>query len=176
MKTVTVPRLTAALSALAVAAAALPAMAQSTVNKSDAATLVSMAQANMAEVDAGKMALDKTKRADVKQFAQMMIDDHGKALDEVKTLAGTKSVTLPAETDAAHKAMAAKLAKLSDAAFDKEYIAKAGVDDHTKVAGALKKDADKARDADVKALATKMIPTVEHHLGAAKNLQTQPKK
>ena len=60
--------------------------------------------------------------------------------------------------------MAAKLSKLDGAKFDKEYMSKAGVADHKMVHAKLKKDEAAAKDADVKALAAKMLPTVEQHL------------
>ena len=161
-------RLYAALAAsLAIANVA---SAQTTLAKADADRLTAIAQANIAEVAAGKMALDKSSNADVKSFAQTMIDDHSKGLDETKKVAAAKNITLPSEPDAEHKKMAADLQKLSGAAFDKQYVSKAGVADHTKVHAALKKDIASAKDADVKALASKLEPTVAHHEEMAKKL------
>lgn len=164
--------------ALAVAFAfANTASAQSAAGlaKADADRLVAIAQANMAEVAAGKIALEKSSNAEVKSFAQQMIDDHGKGLDDTKKLAATKNLTLPSEPDAAHKKMAADLQKLSGAAFDREYVNKAGVEDHAKVHAALKKDIASAADADVKALATKLEPVVAHHGEMAKKLKASMK-
>jgi putative membrane protein len=144
--------------------------AQAPIAKADSDRLVAIAQANIAEVAAGKLALDKSSNADVKSFAQTMIDDHGKGLDETKKVAAAKNVTLPSEPDAEHKKMAADLQKLSGAAFDKQYVSKAGVADHTKVLAALKNDIANAKDADVKALASKLEPTVAHHGEMAKKL------
>ncbi|QJD92338.1 DUF4142 domain-containing protein [Duganella dendranthematis] len=146
------------------------ASAQTPIAKADSDRLVAIAQANIAEVAAGKLALDKSSNADVKSFAQTMIDDHGKGLDETKKVAAAKNVTLPTEPDAEHKKMATDLEKLSGAAFDKQYVSKAGVADHTKVLAALKKDIANAKDADVKALASKLEPTVAHHGEMAKKL------
>ncbi|NGZ86219.1 DUF4142 domain-containing protein [Duganella aceris] len=146
-----------------------------TIDKADANRLVAIAQANLAEVEAGKMAVEKSSNASVKQFAQNMIDDHGKGLDETKKVAAAKNVTLPTEPDAAHKKMAADLTKLSGAAFDKEYVSKAGVADHAKVHAALKSDIANAKDADVKALATKLEPIVAHHGEMAKTLNAAVK-
>ena len=163
-----------ALSA-AIAMVAVPfAMAQgmntpaaSALSKGDQAIVAGMAQANMAEVAAGKMALEKGQSAEVKTFAQQMIDDHTKALADVTTLAQAKGVTLPTEPDAKHKAMAAKLSKMSGEKFDHAYMQQAGLADHKAVHAKLKKDEAAAKDPEVKALATKMIPTVEQHLQAA---------
>lgn len=149
------------------------ALAQSSaeLSKDDANRLVAIAQANIAEVEAGKLALEKSSNADVKAFAQQMIDDHTKGLEETKKVAAAKNVTLPNEPDAAHKKMAEQLKALSGSRFDAEYVSKAGVQDHTKVHAALKKDMANAKDADVKALATKLEPTVAHHLAMAKKLK-----
>ncbi|HEU5435605.1 MAG TPA: DUF4142 domain-containing protein [Telluria sp.] len=153
---------------VAVAATTTAASAATTLSKGDQAIIAGMAQANMAEVAAGKMALEKSQNAEVKKFAQMMIDDHSKALDSVTEVAKAKEVTLPTDVDAPHKAMAMRLSKLSGDAFDKAYMKEAGVADHTKVHAKLKKDETAAKDADVKALAAKMLPTVEGHLQMAK--------
>ena len=147
---------------------ALSASAATTLSKGDQTILIGMAQANMAEVAAGKMALEKSSNADVKKFAQTMVDDHSKALDSVTEVAKAKEVTLPTEPDAAHKTMAARLQKMSGDAFDKAYMKEAGVSDHSKVHAKLMKDEKAAKDADVKALAAKMLPTVAAHLETAK--------
>lgn len=163
-------RVTTLMKSLVLAGAATLALSASAaaLSKGDQTILIGMAQANMAEVAAGKMALEKSSNADVKKFAQTMVDDHSKALDSVTEVAKTKEVTLPTEPDAAHKAMAARLQKMSGDAFDKAYMKEAGVSDHSKVHAKLMKDEKAAKDADVKALAAKMLPTVAAHLETAK--------
>jgi predicted outer membrane protein len=142
------------------------------LSKADRKAMMDMAVANMAEVETGKLALSKSQNAEVKTFAQQMIDDHGKALSELQTLAQQKGVTLPTELDAKHKSMAAKLEKLSGDAFDKEYMKQAGVNDHKATHAKLQKISKSAKDADVKAAATKTIPTVEQHLKAAQQMSS----
>lgn len=151
-------------------AAGMNTPAASALNKADTKIVMDMARANMAEIEAGKMAVSKSQNAEVKAYAQRMVDDHTRALADVTTLAQNKGVTLPTELDAKHKAMAAKLSKLEGEAFDRQYMKQAGVADHTKVHAMLKKDSSRAKDPDVKALAAKMMPTVEEHLTAAKSM------
>jgi putative membrane protein len=175
MKTLLSATILAAFAAPMAASAQAPAAgmntpAASALNKADQKIVMDMARANMAEVEAGKMAVSKSQNAEVKAYAQRMIDDHTKALNDVTTLAQTKGVTLPTEVDAKHKAMAAKLGKLEGEAFDREYMKQAGVSDHTKVHAMLKKESARAKDPDVKALAMKMMPTVEEHLTTAKGM------
>jgi putative membrane protein len=148
-------------------AATMNTPAASALSKADQGIVKGMAMANMAEVELGKLAQSKGQGADVKTFSQQMIDDHGKALGDVQTLAQNKGVTLPTTLDAEHKKMADKLGKLSGAEFDKAYMAQAGVAAHKKVHAKLEKDAKNAKDEDVKALAAKMLPTVAQHLDHA---------
>ena len=140
------------------------------LTKADNKAIMDMAMANMAEIEMAKMAQAKGTSDQVKTFSQQMIDDHGKALAEVQALAQAKGVTLPIELDAKHRSEANKLEKLSGAAFDKSYMARAGVRDHKAVHAKLSNIESQASDADVKALATKMKPVVQQHLNSAQQM------
>jgi predicted outer membrane protein len=140
------------------------------LSSGDEKALKDMAQADINEVAAGKMALTKAQSSDAKAYAQQMVDDHGQALTKVQAVAQQKGVTLPTDPDAAHKAMAAKLEKLSGDAFDKAYMQNAGVKDHSAVHKKLMADAKKIKDADVKAVADAHAPVVEQHLKAAQQM------
>lgn len=133
--------------------------------------LKDMAQANINEVAAAKIALSKAESSDVKAYAQKMVDDHGSALTKVEAVAKQKGVTLPTEPDAKHKAMAEKLEKQSGDAFDKAYMENAGTKDHKMVLSKLQSDATKIKDPDVKALADAHTPVVEQHLKAAEEMK-----
>jgi predicted outer membrane protein len=136
----------------------------------DEKILKDMAMANMAEVEGGKLAQSKSQSSEVKAFAQQMIDDHTANLNEVKALAQARGVTLPTEPDAKHKAMAAKLEKMSGDAFDKAYMKQAGVQDHKTVHAKLVAASKKAKDPDVKALVDKTEPVVAQHLKSAEQM------
>lgn len=151
--------------ALAIAAllGAVTAQAQA-LDKADQAMLKQLAQANIAEIEAGRMALDKSQNSEVKAFAQQMLDEHSKGLRAVLAVAQSKGVVLPIEPDAKHKAMGKKLRRLSGDAFDREYAAQAGISDHRATHAYLQKVQSEAKDADVKALAAQLEPTVARHL------------
>src|SRR6476646_6778040 len=53
------------------------------------------ARGGMAEVELGKLASEKAESAQVRQFGERMVTDHGKANDELKSLAQQKNITLP---------------------------------------------------------------------------------
>lgn len=160
-----------------VTAALLGAMTAQAQNlaKSDQQLLQQLAQGNMAEIEAGKIALQKSQNTEVKAFAQQMIDDHTKGLQEVQTVAQNKGVSLPAEPDAKHKAMASKLNGLSGDAFDRTYLSQAGVDDHKKTHALVQKVQSSAKDADVKALGAKLEPTIAQHLTHVEHLNASVK-
>jgi putative membrane protein len=140
------------------------------LSAADQKAVKDMAMADMAEVETGKLAVSKAQSAEVKAFGQQMIDDHGQALTKVQALAQARGVTLPTELDAKHKAMSAKLEKLSGAEFDKAYMAGAGVKDHKDTHSKLVSNSKKIKDADVKALADQHMPVVEQHLKSAQQM------
>jgi putative membrane protein len=143
----------------------------SKMSQEDMRRFASIAQANMAEIELGKLAQEKGKAAEVKDFAKHMIDDHGKKLEENKELAGKKQVKLPDAPNKEQQATKAKLEKLSADDFDRAY-AKQMVDDHQKTLKLVQDTAKNAKDADLKAAAEKAAPGVEKHLQMAKGLQT----
>ena len=136
---------------------------------SDTAFVAKLGEVGMAEVELGKLALQKTQRDDVKKFGQRMIDDHGKAGAELKAIALRKNISWPMELNAEHKALRERLSKLSGAAFDQAYI-QAMVDGHRKVAAEVKTEVQSGSDAEVKAWAAKTLPRVEAHLEHAESV------
>jgi putative membrane protein len=142
------------------------------LSSGDQKAVMDMAMSDMAEVATGKLAQSKGQSAEVKAFGQQMIDDHGAALAKVQALAQARGITLPTDLDAKHKAMSAKLEKLSGAEFDKAYMAQAGVKDHKDTHSKLVSDSKKIKDPEVRALADQHMPVVEQHLKSAQQMAT----
>jgi predicted outer membrane protein len=128
-----------------------------------------LARGNMAEISLSQMALERSQNESVKQFAQMMVTDHTAAGTELQTLATSKNITLPTAMDQKHQSAMTKLGGESGSAFDRDYM-KQMVNDDEKTLSLLQKQADKGTDADLKAFAAKMVPIVQGHLTAARNL------
>lgn len=144
--------------------------ADAVVNHADKSFLQDAYQANMAEIRMGEMAQGKTGSPEVKAFAEKMIEDHTKASADVKALSDSKKVDVSTDPT-----MMAKLkAKMDDhktgADFDKAFAADM-VSDHKSVVEAFEKAAKESTDADVKALAEKMLPKLKEHLSMAYALQ-----
>lgn len=134
----------------------------------DSAFVTKAAQGGLAEVELGNLAKQKASSDAVKQFADRMISDHGKANDELKSLAGGKNITVPSAVGAKDKAVMDRLSKLSGPAFDRAYM-RDMVADHKKDVAEFQKEANNGRDADVKSWAAKTLPTLQEHLKIAED-------
>ncbi len=160
----------AAATSTPAATAAKPAAAPAKLDSADRKALVQMAEANMAEISTGKLALVKSINPEIKAYAQRMVDEHGKTLAEVQALAQAKGVALPKELSAKHKAKGALLEALKGDIFDRTYMKQSGRRDHRVTHEQLREGMGKIKDPDIKALAMKMQPAVEQHLMAADEL------
>lgn len=128
------------------------------------------ASGGMMEVELGKIAAEKGGTEGVKQFGQKMVDDHTKANDELKQVAGQESITLPTSLSRQDQAQLNKLSKLSGAAFDKAYVNDM-VKDHEKDVAEFQEEANSGSNATIKNFAAKTLPTLQDHLRMAKELQ-----
>ena len=137
--------------------------ASGSLSASDKQFIQKAATGGMAEVELGKLAQEKASSPEVKAFGQMMVDDHSKANDELKTLASQKGITLPTDAGAAHKAKISKLEGLSGEQFDRAYMQEM-LKDHKKDVADFKRTAKSSKDQDLKDWAAKKVPTLEQHL------------
>lgn len=183
---ITRTRHVAGLAALAAAAAMLAAPSASAQNttpkigasapmasslaRGDRRFVEQAAEGGMAEVALGNMAQQKATNDQVKQFAARMVEDHGKANDELKQIAMSKGVTLPAKPDRSSQRDMDRLNKATGAEFDREYM-KHMVDDHKKDVKMFRDASTSSKDADIKTFAGKTLPTLEEHLKMAEAAQ-----
>jgi len=133
--------------------------------------------ANQIDIDYGKLALSKTRNAEVRDFAQQMVTDHSAVQKSVFDL-GAKLHVTPADSDtsATLKKQAADamahLKTLDGAAFDKAYIDnevtyhKAVIQE---VSTVLIPD---AQNAELKSALTGAAPMFQGHLEHAEHLQS----
>ncbi len=134
-------------------------------DQDDAKFATDAANGGMAEVALGKLALSKTTNLSIKDFATMMVTDHGKANEKLAGIAKAKNITLPADVDADHQKKLDDLSKLNGKDFDKAYV-DAMVDGHKKTLDLMNGEAKDGKDADLKAFAAETAPVVQAHLDA----------
>ena len=140
----------------------------------DASFVNKAAMGGMMEVKLGEAATTRASEEAVKVYGRRMVDDHGKANGELKDLATKKGWSLPADLDEMHKKMSEKMTMLSGAEFDRAY-SEHMLKDHEMVVKEFEHAAQKAADADLRAWATKTLPTLKEHLQMARELPANRK-
>lgn len=143
--------------------------AAKTDSSSDKKFVQKAAAGGMFEVEAGKLATQKASSEEVKNFGQRMVDDHSKANEELKQIATDKGMQLPTQMDRKHKELLAKLSKMSGAEFDREYM-NAMIKDHQKDIKEYSRQANKGKDPELKAFASKTLPVLKEHLKLAQDI------
>lgn len=156
-------------------AAASPALSPTspspTVARQDDRTFVmNTAQNGIAEVALTRMASQKAQNAEVKRLAQRLLADHTKVNNELKPIASTKNITLPTNVKPEHKEISDRLSKLTGAEFDREFLS-VMVQSHEKSITAFQAEANSGTDPEIKAFATKTLPTLQEHLRMARDLR-----
>ena len=129
--------------------------------------------ANQGEVDYSQIGVEKATNASVKEFAQMMVKDHGAMLTAVKDLATRLNVT-PASNDKANelkedvnKEIGELNAKAVGKDFDNEFMEEQ-VELHQKTLDLLNDLDGRTTNADLKAAIAEAKPKVQAHLDRAK--------
>jgi putative membrane protein len=135
------------------------------IDKYDSLFVVTAANANMAEVELGRLAFQQGKSKKVKNFGVMMIKDHTKANAKLTDLAKSKNIILPATLDVKVQNIYNDLSKKSGDEFDKAYI-KAMIADHQQAVAVFADASKKCQDLDIKAFAIKTLPVLQTHLDA----------
>jgi len=137
------------------------------VSEEESKIAVEAASGGMMEVQLGELAQQRASNQRVKDFGAMMVRDHSKANDELKSLAGMKNITLPPAPGEDHMDHIKKLTAKSGNEFDRDYM-KMMVDDHQEDIDKFEKLANDGKDADLRAFANKTLPVLRTHLDSAK--------
>lgn len=124
--------------------------------------IMKSSEGSMAEVELGKLALQKSQNPDVKQFAQKMVDDHTMLMNNMKPFADQMGVKPPTKLNAKHQQLETRLKSLSGDKFDKEYI-KAMVADHHHDLGEFMAEESKATDPSFKQTVTQGTQVIREH-------------
>jgi putative membrane protein len=132
------------------------------LNRAEMNFIKEAAVGGMAEVELGKLAQQNGQSEEVKQFGAQMQQDHGKANNELTTLAGNKGIRLPQEVDSKDAQLRNKLARLRGAEFDRAYMHEM-TKDHDKDVKAFRRQAQSATDPDLKQFATNTLGVIEQH-------------
>src|SRR6478752_9232084 len=140
------------------AADTTPTGSGSSLSEKDKTFMKKAAKGGMMEVAMGQVAEQKAQSEDVKSFGKRMVTDHGKANDELKSIASKKGFELPSKEHSVKWTS------------DKAYMDMM-VKDHEKDLAEFKEEASRGSDPDVKKFADDTAKIVQEHLDLAKEIQ-----
>jgi len=143
--------------------------AEQTLNDADKAFVKKAVSGGKMEVELGQMAKTKAKSQEVKDFGAMMVKEHGKANDELKTILNKKNMKVPRKLEVKHNATKMMLKPLSAEKFDKQYMEHM-VSDHMKDVTEFKEAQQTLADQDIKGWVEKTLPVLEKHLEKAREV------
>jgi putative membrane protein len=135
----------------------------------DAKFIKKAANGGMTEVELGKIASQKGQKEEVKNFGERMVKDHGKANDDLKSVASKMNVQVSDKVNAKHQATIDKFSKMSADSFDAAY-AKEMVRDHKEDIAEFEKAQGEVKNEDLKKFISDTIPMMKEHLEMAEKL------
>lgn len=129
-------------------------------------------EGNLAEIQTGQLAEKNGSNQVVKQFGQRMVTDHTNLLEQAKSIAAAKGITPPTAPSAKDQATYRSLASKTGNAFDTAYISDM-ITDHKNDISHFEQEANSGTDPDIRALASKALPTLQEHLRLAESAARQ---
>ena len=141
------------------ATSALPAMAAS-----DREFVTTAASSDVMEVEASRLALDRTRSDAVRKFAQQMVDDHTKTSQLLASIAREAGLTEAMQMNPAHSGDLDRLRGIDGRDFDREYAAQVGVAAHQQAVTLFERAARDATNPQLKSFAEQMLPHLRDHL------------
>ena len=128
------------------------------------------AGSGMFEVQVSQLAVSKATDPAVKSYAQMLVDHHSAANNELIQLANARRVELPAAPPRGLRRDMEQLGKKTGAEFDQDYVRNVGIKAHEKDIKLFQKASKDVKDPQLKAFVDKTLPTLQQHLAQAQRM------
>ena len=145
-----------------------------TLDDEDAEFYQKASEGALFEVQLGKLAMQKATNPKVKELASQIVTDHTKGKNELDAYGKSKNLANVMKLGAEKQAKYDKFAAMTGADFDKAY-ADFMVEDHKEDIEKFEEQAKEGKDAELKALAEKTLPTLKHHLMMAEEAKNATK-
>lgn len=138
----------------------------------DAQRLLDMAQANVNDIAAGRLAVQKAELPAVRAYGERIVNEHTALLGQASALARAHAVPVPKLPDLAHQGQLSELASLPGFSFDRAFLQRM-VEDHGRTLALLQQVAAETKDPDLRAQTEMAIPHVQEHLDIARRLEDE---
>lgn len=151
------------------AAMALSLGTASAQDHPESAFLTDATRGNIAEVKMGELAQQRGQSEAIREYGEMLVEQHSKALKETAELAKDLNVIPPALPSAEQTQKHDALARLSGAEFDQAFATEM-VKAHQETIAQYERQA-RSGDSKVAKLAEETLPTLQEHLAMAQRLE-----
>jgi predicted outer membrane protein len=131
--------------------------------------LIEAMQDTMAEIRICEIAIEKSANEDVKAFARMMIDEHGRMARELEMLAEQKKLNVPPKIRPEQEMTVKELSSVSGRDFEQRWI-QYNIDVHERDVKVFRHYAGEEQDADIRKMAENAATMMSHHLKKAHEL------
>ncbi len=139
------------------------------IDTKDASFVNNAGQGGLLEVQLSQLAKRNALNVNVKNYAAMMVTDHGVINNDLKKLAEGKKMGIPTALGKELQDRVDSLSLLSSAGFDLKFM-EVMVAAHKKDVSDFEKATTTLKDQDLKAFAVKNLPTLKKHLTEAETL------
>jgi len=125
--------------------------------------LMRTVQGSLAEVRLGTLAVERAQDPNVKSFAQRMIEDHSKMIEQLRDIAKQRTMTLSDILKASDQNEALQLSKLLGGSFDIPYV-KWALKHHKAIVKQFQKEAKSGKDETIRGFAAKALTIEQQHM------------
>jgi len=126
---------------------------------------------NLEEVGLAGYMQERSKNVRIRNFANMILEDHGKAVDDIRELLKNNGITEPeTQTPKGELSKLTALRNSPDSDVDREYI-RMMIEDHQARLGALRNEQSSVQSSVLKQYIGNLIPIIEKHLRAADSIE-----
>ena len=143
-------------------------------NDSDVKFLMDAAEMQLEEISLGKLARKKGNSPRVKELGKKMEETHSNAFAELRTLAQSKSVSIPMRMTNDSKKVYDKLDKKSGSDFDQAYC-EMMVENHEDAVELFEIASTESENSEIRNWASRKIPALRAHLGQAEACKSMVK-
>jgi putative membrane protein len=161
-------------SAAAPAAVTMGAASATSLSAADRQFALDAAGSGLYEVAAAQLALARAASPAVVNYAQMLIQHHTAANQQLLAIMGARGVAPPTSLPPDKQHNIEMFRPRSGPEFDRMFIEIAGVKDHQGAIGTFERASTTVSDPDLRAWAQNTLPVLREHYAAAQRIEVGP--
>lgn len=140
------------------------------ISEIDRQYILTAAEAGLANIAMGELALQRATSNPVKQFAQAEIDEQINVKNQLTRIAPRAGVTLPTAPGPKFQAALRRLSQISGEQFNQAYMSEGGVNAHLENAATFQREAAFGQNPDLVNLANSGLTIINQHFNTASAL------